>query len=333
MSERRAWSLIATGKDRQYGGNQGYDDDPSRVYRYDSDVANHKQLAAGDLVLIRNRSGLLGVATIETIKTASRTKNRQRCPKCDTVDLKRRKTIQPEWRCDKGHTFSEPAIETIEIKGYEARFENTYVATPDAVPASELKLAAMRRNDQLSIEELNIGALETRLTAFPGSRTVLARFAQTRTAGPHDSTRVEHKPDSTLALSMFDTREQVLRAIKVRRGQFQFRERLLKRYENKCAVSGCTLLDILEAAHVWPYRGEGDNHPENGLLLRADLHTLFDLDLMAIDPASYRVCFHPLALTAGYEVYNGATLGERNRPAREPLHNRWYAFQERLNAV
>jgi HNH endonuclease len=35
-------------------------------------------------------------------------------------------------------------------------------------------------------------------------------------------------------------------------------------------------LDILEAAHISPYRGEEDNHPENGLLLRADLHTLFD---------------------------------------------------------
>ena len=32
-----------------------------------------------------------------------------------------------------------------------------------------------------------------------------------------------------------------------------------------------------------PYRGTKDNHPDNGLLLRADIHTLFDLDMIGID--------------------------------------------------
>ena len=60
-----------------------------------------------------------------------------------------------------------------------------------------------------------------------------------------------------------------------------------KRY--RCMVSGCQLVDLLEAAHIRPYRGENDNHPSNGLLLRADLHTLFDLDLLGIDPETLLV--------------------------------------------
>src|SRR5271155_3471993 len=41
---------------------------------------------------------------------------------------------------------------------------------------------------------------------------------------------------------------------------------------------------LLEAAHISPYRGLQSNHPQNGLLLRADLHSLFDLGMLAVDP-------------------------------------------------
>jgi predicted restriction endonuclease len=40
---------------------------------------------------------------------------------------------------------------------------------------------------------------------------------------------------------------------------------------------------VLEAAHIHPYRGAHTNDVTNGLLLRADLHTLFDLKLLWID--------------------------------------------------
>lgn len=47
-------------------------------------------------------------------------------------------------------------------------------------------------------------------------------------------------------------------------------------------MSGSTVVETLEAAHIVPYQGPGTNHSLNGLLLRADLHTLFDLGLLAI---------------------------------------------------
>jgi len=37
------------------------------------------------------------------------------------------------------------------------------------------------------------------------------------------------------------------------------------------------------AAHVIPYKGASTNHVQHGILLRADIHTLFDLDLLRID--------------------------------------------------
>lgn len=71
--------------------------------------------------------------------------------------------------------------------------------------------------------------------------------------------------------------------IKSRRGQPKFREMLLNAYECKCAITGTAIVDLLEAAHIIPHT-EGTNYrTRNGLLLRADIHTLFDLKLLSID--------------------------------------------------
>jgi hypothetical protein len=90
-----------------------------------------------------------------------------------------------------------------------------------------------------------------------------------------------------------DERIATLQTIKARQGQSAFRSALLAHFQSRCAVSDCAIVELLEAAHIHPYRGAKDHHIENGLLLRADLHTLFDLALMAIHPKTYRVLFAP----------------------------------------
>jgi hypothetical protein len=66
--------------------------------------------------------------------------------------------------------------------------------------------------------------------------------------------------------------------------QQKFREGLLDLY-GKCALSGCTTIPALEAAHVVPVKSLGNDKASNGILLRADLHKLFDADLIAVNPA------------------------------------------------
>lgn len=78
--------------------------------------------------------------------------------------------------------------------------------------------------------------------------------------------------------------ETAMRAIAARRGQSRFRKRLLHLYGNQCAVTGEGPTEVLEAAHIQPYSLAGLNTIDNGLLLRADIHTLFDLGLIAITP-------------------------------------------------
>jgi putative restriction endonuclease len=72
--------------------------------------------------------------------------------------------------------------------------------------------------------------------------------------------------------------------IKQRIGQGGFRILVTDLYDRRCAVTGERTLPVLEAAHILPVSRGGVHTPENGLLLRSDIHTLFDLGYVTIDP-------------------------------------------------
>lgn len=339
MAAIRAWSLITVGEDRQYAGNRGYDDDPRRLYRYDSQVANHRNVYAGHIALIRNRDHLLGVARIERISVTPGAKTMRRCPDCHTANIRAREQKHPRYRCVKGHTFDEPVAESVAVSLFEAHYESSFAEVPDEVPIELIKAAASRPSDQLSIEEIDLASLERSLSGdYRRTRAILASFFHADPVDPDDAAEDAPISDGTeesqiqqpYAKSSADTRESVLRSIRQRRGQRKFRDALMKRYASRCVVTDCALADVLEAAHIWPYRGEGDNHPENGLLLRADVHTLFDLDLLAINPETLVIELAPVLMqTDAYAALQGRALNVSagTRPAPEPLVNRWTVFR------
>lgn len=74
-----------------------------------------------------------------------------------------------------------------------------------------------------------------------------------------------------------DELEYTLQKIKKRLRQSKFRKELLKAYDNTCAVTGSKVVEILEAAHILPYDGAHTSVVNNGILLRSDIHDLFDL--------------------------------------------------------
>lgn len=79
-----------------------------------------------------------------------------------------------------------------------------------------------------------------------------------------------------------DRRKRVTASIVVREGRGAFRAALEAAYGNRCAITGVSA-PVLDAAHIRPYRGTQSDHPANGLLLRTDLHTLFDKHLLTIE--------------------------------------------------
>lgn len=69
-----------------------------------------------------------------------------------------------------------------------------------------------------------------------------------------------------------------------RLGQGAFRVLVTDAYLRRCAVTGERTLPVLEAAHIKPYASAGPHTVKNGILLRSDLHKLFDLGYVTITP-------------------------------------------------
>lgn len=149
------------------------------------------------------------------------------------------------------------------------------------------------------------------------NESLIDAIADEEPTEPYKGTRIDH-------------RVFVLRQIARRRNQ-RFRAKLRNRYGDQCMVTGCRIPSILEAAHIDPYQGDETDHLDNGLLLRADIHTLIDLDLIGIDPKSLRIELHPsVASDKNYQHLSGATLkcSGKHRPSPQPLRRRYKRFQE-----
>ena len=101
-----------------------------------------------------------------------------------------------------------------------------------------------------------------------------------------------------------DARKRRYTSIVSRRGQKGFREKLLVAYNNQCAVTDCNAEQALEAAHIYPYKGDDTNKIWNGLILRCDIHTLFDLYLLTIEPEKLIVCLSPELQETNYKEFN-----------------------------
>jgi putative restriction endonuclease len=69
-----------------------------------------------------------------------------------------------------------------------------------------------------------------------------------------------------------------------REGQAAFRLRLLDAYGKRCAITGERTVPVLDAAHIQPYLGPASNHVQNGIVLRSDLHELFDRGYLTVTP-------------------------------------------------
>ena len=69
-----------------------------------------------------------------------------------------------------------------------------------------------------------------------------------------------------------------------RLGQGAFRVLVIDAYQRRCAVTGEKTLPVLEAAHIRPYASQGPHQVSNGILLRSDLHKLFDVGYVTVTP-------------------------------------------------
>jgi putative restriction endonuclease len=162
---------------------------------------------------------------------------------------------------------------------------------------------------------------------------VLASFFPHASGSPLETALQEVLQDAGLDVPALDVdaldqdlRDFAEQVRAVRAGQARFRRQLLDVYHS-CAVTGTEVERVLDAAHISPFSGDLSNDVSNGMMLRRDIHRLFDDHLLTVTP-EYTVRVTPELWGSEYTALDGRALmalptQDRHRPSPELLrkHN------------
>jgi hypothetical protein len=259
-----AWLVLAAGEERQHAGNDGYDDHPSTHYSWDSTVPNCERIAAGDLIVLWDKQQLLGASVIESVRSDPGRKLRYRCPVCSLASFKERKTKRPRYLCFKCHSeFDEPDSREDDITTYRSEHGAAWADLNGMLSGEELRRLCVSESSQLSIRPFRWAAFREALEAAAVPEHLLVHLVarEGQLQGGH-----------------------VERIVRARVGQGRFRSSLLSAFGSSCAFTGPNPPEALEAAHLYSYAQLGRHEEHGGLLLRRDLHRLFDDGLIAVEP-------------------------------------------------
>ena len=139
-------------------------------------------------------------------------------------------------------------------------------------------------------------------------------------------------PEFEFNPEMKDHRKKIQTEDYVREGREEFRESLLDVYNNRCIISGCNVVGALDAAHIAPYRGIKSNHLQNGIILRKDIHALFDRHLITIHPETRIVMVDESIIDTEYGDFSGLEIGPPNdsrlSPSSKALSQNFEFFQK-----
>jgi putative restriction endonuclease len=96
--------------------------------------------------------------------------------------------------------------------------------------------------------------------------------------------RAQHRPAVQLQVGDGEVMWSNPVLVRQRLGQGSFKILVTDNYERRCAVTQEKALPALEAAHIRPVAEKGQHRVDNGLLLRSDIHRLFDSGYVTITP-------------------------------------------------
>ncbi|MEU2055244.1 HNH endonuclease [Streptomyces bungoensis] len=298
-----AWLVLAVpDEERTHGGNDGYEDEPSQHYSWDSTVPNHAALTTGDVIALWDKKSLLGVSVIESVDTGQAVKETYTCPECGRARASRpRRNKTPAYRCwNCKAEFDAPTVQSKEVTTYRSLHSTAWVDLAGLLTGAELRSLCHSPDSQLSLRPMDWARMREKILVGGAAPSVrIVDRAERHLAGGH--------------------RTAVVRA---RVGQSAFRKRLLEEQGEVCAFTGPAPAAALEAAHLYSYAADGQHRPDGGLLLRRDLHRLFDLGLIALHPQQRTLDVAPeLTAFADYARLHG-------KPVAVPLgkgHQAWLA--------
>lgn len=119
---------------------------------------------------------------------------------------------------------------------------------------------------------------------------------------------------------------------RLQREQDAFRAALLA-FDKCCVISGESTVEALEAAHIIPSKRRGAEVVENGILLRSDIHRLYDSGCFVIDPSGKIVVVREVSTHYG-AILSGAHLPEQTvQRVSAALAQEWQAAAQQIAAA
>lgn len=137
--------------------------------------------------------------------------------------------------------------------------------------------------------------------ALPGSNIDYPEALQAAVAAVEEAT-------VGAPLPLEDARRRIDAQIVARQGGRAFREKALQGYSGRCAISKWSVGAVLEAAHIVPHLGRHTDQADNCILLRSDLHVLFDRHLLQVDPDTLRIRVDKSLTNTPYDDYAGQQI-------------------------
>jgi hypothetical protein len=316
------WTLKSKEADRSFGGNDGYPDELGIHYVFDNYVKNYQRVEIGDVVIIAGKKNIYGVARIENISIENQKPGiRYRCPICNIAEFYDRKGISPIYKCRNKHEFDIRKEENILKDLYTANYGSTFTPLIAPIETKILMPYFINYNKYYSIQQ-------TQLTFITDRLAQAAHLLET----PQTSVTIGIQDDPIPYIhDDDDKRKYAQRNIVIRGGQAAFRADLISYYGAKCMLTNCNTEIAVEACHINSYKGDNTNLISNGLLLRRDLHILFDKNLLGIHPETLTVTLHASLKNSHYQEFEGQKLQplyNSCKSAAGALELRWQQFND-----
>ncbi len=306
--QTRAWICISKSHDSYARASEGYKESLGLSYEWRLGLPKGHAIAVGDVIVIRDNQHVLGFSVIEKIENKQKLYSSNRCPNCDQVQVEERVKKIPKYRCRScADTFAEPLIVS------EKEMFGVAHYAPGWVPLDKSSLTK---------------SLWMRLSVTPKSQHSLQSI---------DQQEFEEflKLLDPSVLVPFNCRNPLLNGghrlgtAKTRIGQAEFRQKLFSNFGNVCAITGPNHQTALEAAHLYSYSEIGIHHDDGGLLLRRDIHRLFDTGLIAINPDT--LCVDISRELCNIEAYNSLSnvplLVELNQGQKRWISVHWKEYR------
>lgn len=310
---RRFWLLLAAGDARSYGGHTGYADEVATTYQWDETVPFANEVAAGDVILLRDSDVLLGISVVDFIDRWDDHKIVLRCPVCGTPKIDARKTITPRYRCTRSSChaeFEDPSVSAPLVRKYATRHGGAWLPLPGLMDKYELQALCQSPQTIQSMRplvpskvELALGPHIGRMLAMHGG-TAGQGAAQSSTNSPPHPVRVRPADAAT-------------------------RQSLIDEHGTKCLFVGAAPIPTLDAVALSTFNDAGKSKSNGFALLRRDVRALVDLGQLTVEPSKLRIRVN--GESRDYANYRNLD-GEPLHVALTKRQRDWFALHWRMHS-